>query len=238
VDYLNFREPFNAWSHAAWLLLSLPATYILWRKARGDRAKRVSLFVFGLTLSACYLGSTLFHGVRSGEERIMILGRLDHVGIHLLIAGSYTPLAWNLLRGPWRTGTLLAVWLSTLAGSTMLLFNIQLSPLLATCEYLTLGWGALFCYFEIARSIPHRRLRPLVLGGMLYSVGALINLCHWPILWPGVFGYHELFHLWVMAGSSAHFWFMLTVIAERREAIGVLEPVTVLEDHPTVRYRR
>jgi hemolysin III len=232
----DFREPFSAWSHAAWLLLSLPATYILVRRSGGDRAKRVSLFVFGITLSACYLGSTLFHGVRSGEARIMFFDRLDHVGIHLLIAGSYTPLAWNLMRGPWRSGTLAAVWLSTLAGSTMQLLNIQFSPLLATCEYLALGWGALFCYFEIARTVPHRRLLPLVVGGMLYSVGAVLNLLHWPVLWPGVFGSHEMFHLWVMAGSVAHFWFMLTVVAASPNVVGVLEPVRVVENGSRARF--
>src|SRR5205823_1230985 len=135
-----------------------------------------------------------------------------HVGIHLLIAGSYTPVAWNLLRGRWRRVTLAAVWSTTLVASALLIMNIRLPMPLATCEYLALGWGALFCYFEIARVLSHRALRPLVVGGVLYSVGALLNLFHWPVLWPGVFGSHEMFHLWVMGGSFAHFWFMLSAV--------------------------
>jgi hemolysin III len=213
VDILNFREPFSAWSHAVWLLLSVPATFVLWRRSGGDRSKRFSLLVFGLTLAACYLGSTLYHAVRAAQDRLEVFDRLDHVGIHLLIAGSYTPLAWNLMRGRWRWGTLAAVWGSTLAGSVLILGNARLSALLATCEYLALGWGAIFCYFEIARVVTHRPLRPLILGGLLYSVGAVLNLLQWPVIWPGVFGPHEIFHLWVMGGSFAHFWFMLTVVA-------------------------
>jgi hemolysin III len=169
--------------------------------------------IFGLTLAACYMGSMLYHGVRLDQGRIDFFDRLDHIGIHLLIAGSYTPLAWNLMRGRWRWGTLIAVWVTTLVSSGLLLANYRLPLPLATCEYLALGWGALLVYFEVARVVTHRSMRPLVLGGVLYSVGALLNVLHWPVLWPGVFGSHEMFHLWVMAGSSAHFWFMLTAVA-------------------------
>ncbi|GAC1449772.1 MAG: hemolysin III family protein [Isosphaeraceae bacterium] len=212
MSYLDFREPFSAWSHGLWLLLSVPATVLLWRRCGGNRAKRFTLLIFGLSLAACSLGSTLYHGVRVGNDGLELFDRLDHVGIHLLIAGSYTPLAWNLLRGHWRWGTLLAVWSSTLVGSGLLLANIRLPGPLQTCEYMALGWGALLCYCEMARVISHRAMRPLVLGGVFYSIGALLNLMEWPNLWPGVFGPHEMFHLWVMAGSAFHFWFMLTAV--------------------------
>ncbi len=210
---LQFREPFSAWSHGLWLLLSIPATIVLWRRCRGDRAKQWSLAIFGVTLVACYLGSMLYHGLRLEKESIDLFDRLDHIGIHLLIAGSYTPVAWNLMRGNWRWGTLTAVWLTTLVSSGLLLWNVRPPLPLATCEYLALGWGALFVYFEVARVVTHKSMRPLVLGGILYSIGALLNLMRWPELWPGVFGSHEMFHLWVMGGSAAHFWFMLTAVA-------------------------
>ena len=66
VYLFQFREPFSAWSHGLWLLLSIPATFVLWRRCGGDRAKQLSLTVFGLSLAACYLGSMLYHGVRLG----------------------------------------------------------------------------------------------------------------------------------------------------------------------------
>lgn len=212
MTYLEFREPFNAWSHGLWLVMSLPATFILWRRCEGDRAKRISLLIFGLTMSACYLGSMLYHGVRLEKEGIDFFDRLDHIGIHLLIAGTYTPLAWSLMRGPWRWGTLAAVWSTTLVGSGLLLANIRLPVPLATCEYLALGWGALLCYVQMSRVLSHRALAPLVIGGVFYSIGAVINLLHWPSIWPEVIGHHGVFHLWVMAGSTFHFWFMLTAV--------------------------
>jgi hemolysin III len=212
MDLMSFREPFSTWSHGLWLVLSIPATVVLWRRSGGDTAKRVTLLIFGLSLVACYLGSTLFHAVRVDRARLALFDRLDHVGIHLLIAGSYTPVAWNLLRGRWRAWTLVAVWGATGVASALLLARIKLPVPVATCEYLALGWGSLFCYVEIARVLPRRVMRPLVVGGVFYSVGAVFNLIHWPRPWPGVFGHHEIFHLWVMAGSSAHFWFMLTAV--------------------------
>jgi hemolysin III len=108
----------------------------------------------------------------------------------------------------------------------LLLANYRLPLPLATCEYLALGWGALFVYFEVARVVTHRSMRPLVIGGVFYSVGALLNLMRWPVLWPGVFGSHEMFHLWVMAGSAAHFWFMLTAVAPLA-CVGRVEPEAV-----------
>ena len=208
----HLREPFSAWSHGLWLLLSIPATFVLWRRCGGDRAKQLSLTVFGLCLAACYLGSTLYHGVRLGKDSIELFDRLDHVGIYLLIAGSYTPVAWNLMKGRWRWGTLGAVWVTTLVGSGLQLGRVRLLGPLATCEYLAMGWGALLVYFQVARVVSHRAMFPLVVGGVFYSVGAVLNLLRWPVIWPGVIGSHEVFHLWVMAGSLAHFWFMLTAV--------------------------
>jgi hemolysin III len=208
-----FREPVSAWSHCLWMLLSLPATYLLLRRCGGDWSKRFSLLVFGLSLLTCYLGSTLYHGVRLPQEKIDLFDRIDHIGIYVLIAGSYTPLAWCLLRGRWKWGILTVAWFLAAAGTVLVMTCGVLPMFWSTLMYLAMGWGAIFCYFELARLMSHRALRPLLTGGVLYSVGAVLNLLHWPELWPGVFRAHELFHLFVMAGSLAHFWFMLTVVA-------------------------
>ena len=83
---------------------------------------------------------------------------------------------------------------------------------IATTTYLAMGWGSLFCYRELARTYSHRTLLPLPLGGIFYSVGAVINLLKWPVISPGVFASHEVFHLFVIAGSACHVYFMLRVV--------------------------
>jgi hemolysin III len=213
IAALDFREPINAWSHCLWLLLSIPATVYLWKRCDGDRAKRLSLLIFGLSLAACYGGSTLFHGARVSRTWLNRFDELDHIGIFILIAGSYTPVAWNLLDGRSRWGTLAAAWLFSALGTALLLTCGVFTMFWSTCMYMALGWGATVCYIEMARNLSHRTLFPLLFGGILYTMGAVINLAHWPVLRPGVFAEHELFHMFVMAGSVAHFWFMLNVVA-------------------------
>jgi hemolysin III len=81
-----------------------------------------------------------------------------------------------------------------------------------TCLYLGMGWGVIACYAELARVISHRAWRLLIRGGLFYSAGAAFNALGWPILWPGHFGTHELFHLFVLAGSLMHYRLMLDVV--------------------------
>jgi hemolysin III len=212
MNFLDFREPVSTWSHGAGLLLVLPGTVLLWRRSAGDSTKRLSLLVYGLTLAFCYSASTLFHGVRLPAARIAAFARLDRVGIFALIAGSYTPLAWCLMRGRWRRWTLAIVWGVATTATALIATGRQLSPVLSTGLYLGMGWGVLACYSEIARVVSHRALLPIVLGGLSYSLGAVLNLLHWPVLFPGIFGAHELFHLFVLAGSLAHYRFILKVV--------------------------
>jgi hemolysin III len=213
MSWLDFREPFSAWSHAAGFMLALPGTVLLWGRSSGSTfAKRVSVLIFGLSLAFCYAASTIYHGSRVPEGGLSVLNRLDHVGILVLIAGSYTPLVGNLMRGWWRRGVLLSVWLVAAAASGALLLGGSVPLLGITGLYLMMGWGIVVCYSELARVVSHRALRPLVTGGLLYSTGAALNALRLPRLWPETFGSHELFHLFVLAGSLSHYRLILNVV--------------------------
>ena len=212
MGILELREPFSAWSHLAGLVLAFPGTLLLWRRSAGDHGKQLALLVYGLSLAFCYAASTLYHGVRLPAARIAAFARLDGVGIFALIAGSYTPLAWCLMRGRWRRWTLAVVWTVAATATILIAAGRHFSPLLSTCVYLGMGWGVVVCYSQIAQVVTHRALVPIVVGGLSYSVGAVLNVLHWPALWPGTFGTHELFHLFVLAGSLAHYLFILKVV--------------------------
>ncbi len=212
MDFLHLREPVSSWTHCAGLLLAFPGTWLLWRRSAGDPAKRLSLLVYGFTLAFCYSASTLFHGVRLSHAGIAAFARLDGVGIFALIAGSYTPIAWTLMRSRWRRWTLATVWGVAASATIMIATGRHFSPVLGTGLYLGMGWGAVLCYSEIAKVVSQRALLPIVVGGLFYSVGAVLNLLHWPALWAGIFGPHELFHLFVLAGSLAHYRFILKVV--------------------------
>ena len=171
MNFLDFREPASAWSHCAGLVLAVPGTWLLWRRSAGDSPKRLSLLIYGLTLAFCYCASTLFHGVRLPAARIAAFARLDGVGIFALIAGSYTPMAWCLMRGRWRRWTLVSVWGVAAMATAVIATGRHFPPVWGTGLYLAMGWGALACYAEIAqvgvapRVAAHRGRRPLVQPG-------------------------------------------------------------------------
>ena len=208
----DFRDPVSAWTHFAGLMLAIPGTMVLGRRSNGEPGKQLSLLVYGLSLIFCYAASTLYHGVRLPTGRLAAFVRLDSVGIFALIAGSYTPLAWNLMRGRWRAWTLAAVWVTAVTAIALIAAGRRFSPALGTCVYLGMGWGVVVCYARIARVVSHRALLPVVVGGLFYSLGAVLNVLRWPTLWPGIFGVHDLFHLFVIAGSLTHYWFILKVV--------------------------
>ena len=99
----------------------------------------------------------------------------------------------------------------TAVASGLLAVSGAFSPAWMTGLYLGMGWGVVACYAELAKVVSHRALIPLVAGGVFYSVGAILNVLHWPTLWPGVVGPHELFHLFVIAGSLAHYYLVFKV---------------------------
>lgn len=218
MDFWPFREAINTWTHLIWMILAMPGTVILWQRSRGDRPKQFSMLVFGLTLIACFGGSSLFHALRLPEDRLQPYITLDYVGIYLLIAGTGTVITFNLLSGGWKWGILGSVWLAAIAGITSRLFAFSIPTWFSTVLYLTMGWGLISCYPELAKALSHRALRLVVLGGLLYSVGALVYVFNWPALWPGVINSHELLHICTMAASLTHYCFVFKYVTpyERR----------------------
>lgn len=226
MDLLALREPVSALSHGAGMLLSLSGIPFLWQRSRGDRGKRASLLIYSATMAACFAASASFHAVRGPEFVIAEFNRLDHIGIYLYIAGCYTCLCCNLLCDAWRSRGLWLAWTGAGAGVGLETWCDHVPPAVSVSLYLAFGWGCALLYLALARKLSHRRLRPLLVGGVLYTIGAVLFVTGWPILWPGVFGAHELFHLFVLAGSLAHFQFVLRVVVPARR-----RPVVAASTH-------
>jgi hemolysin III len=213
MNWLDVREPVSAWTHFAWLVLSIPATWVLWRRAaagsHGSALKRTGVLIFGFTLAFCFAGSFLFHAVPPRLARPF--NTMDHIGIYLLIAGTVTPIALIAMRGRWRIALLGGIWALALSGISLRL-AVRLPVGMLTVGYVVMGWVGCATWFELSRHLPAARIRPLWAGGLIYTAGAVLNSLHWPDVYPGLVGAHEVFHLFVMAGSACHYWFILTAI--------------------------
>ena len=205
------HEPINCLSHLLGVFLSLLATLSLVSVSKGSVLHGFSFMVYGLSSVLLYTASSALHGFKVNEERRRLLLKLDHVGIFCLIAGSYTPIALITLRNynP-RLGWALffLVWTLAAIGMTLKLRWLDLHHWYSTGFYIALGWLAIFILGPLTQALSLGALMLLLLGGVFYSIGAVIFGLQRPNFYPGFFGHHELWHLFVLAGGASHFLMM------------------------------
>lgn len=200
----RLKDPGSALTHLVGALLSVAGLVRMLTQA-GDPWTIVSLTVFGISLIALYTASTLYHSLTLGPKGTLALRKVDHMMIFLLIAGTYTPFCLLPLRGAWGWSILAAIWTCAAAGMLVKLFWMGAPRWLSTAFYVIMGWLIVVAIYPLSQAVAPGSLVWLVTGGLLYTVGALLYATKWPNPWPGRFGFHEIWHLFVMAGSGAHF---------------------------------
>ena len=210
-NMIKVKDPVSGWTHFAGALLAVAGFgYLVTIAAiKGTAWHVVSFAVFGLATVLLYTSSALYHMLRISQAGTLILKRLDHIMIFMVIAGTYTPLCLLPLRGAWGWSLFGAVWGLALAGVFLKVFFLGAPRLLSTAIYLVMGWLCVVAGYPIVTRLPAGALLWLALGGMFYTGGAVIYALKRPDPWPGVFGFHEIWHLCVLAGTFCHFWVML-----------------------------
>ena len=216
MDLLHVRQPVNAWTHGVWVLFCIPACLYLHLRAGRNLLKQVGLTAFTIGLVCCFAGSWLYHSVPPASVSVCM--QLDYIGIFLLILGTTTPVVLVVLRGWLRWSMVFLFWSMGTAGVVLRALAVPLPDGVSTAFYIMMGWTSLLCYVELSRRLSYRALRPVWIGGVIYSVGGLTSTLHWPNLWPpGVFGAHELSHVCFMLASLCHYVFMLRVVVPYEE---------------------
>ncbi len=198
----RLRDPFSAISHYVGAALSLIGVGVLLNLSAGRPIAILAFLIYGSSLLALYTASGVYHSVISSPP---ILQKIDHGAIYLLIAGTYTPIC--LLGLPRELGYLMLAAQAGLAaiGIGALLFFGGGPKWLRLVLYLLMGWMVLFLLRPLSASMPAWAVGWLVAGGLIYSVGTIVYATKRPTLWPGKFDSHDLWHLFVMAGSAAHY---------------------------------
>lgn len=200
---VRFKEPFNGISHLLGAIAAIVVTILFLHATRQDPAPVGAAFaVYGASMIVLYSASAWYHLLDVSPRVHRALRTLDHVSISLLIAGTYTPLCLVALHG--RTGTALfwAVW--GLAAAVILtdVFWLEAPRVLKTILYVLLGWVAIWAMAPLQRAVGWGGLAWLLGGGVVYSAGSVLYAIKKPDPLPGIFGFHEIWHLFVLAGSA------------------------------------
>jgi hemolysin III len=211
----RLREPVSGLTHLAGALLAVVALGVLLAGAAGEGRldQFVAFGVFGCSLVALYGASALYHLLPVSPPAVARLRRLDHMAIFVLIAGTYTPICVLALEGGWGAGLLGVVWVLAFCGVVLKLLWMDAPRWLTVGLYLGMGWVAVVAAAAILKAVPPGGMAWILGGGLVYSAGAVIYGLKWPDIRPGVFGFHELWHLFVLAGSACHFWAMLRYVS-------------------------
>lgn len=197
---MYYGERFNALTHLCGALLALAGSVVLIARATqdGDPWKVVSVSIYGATLVLLYSFSTLYHSLRGRAKAI--LRKLDHHCIYLLIAGTYTPFCLVTLRGPWGWSLLVVVWGLAGLGSLQELKSNRGARILSVAIYVVMGWVALVAVAPLLQALGTAGFAWLAAGGLFYTVGIIFYALDARL--PHA---HGIWHLFVIAGSAAHY---------------------------------
>ena len=211
---MKVRDPFSGFSHLAGAILSVAGLCLLIRYAsmNGTVWHIVSFSIFGASLILLYTASSIYHLLSVSEKSIRVLRKIDHMMIYILIAGTYTPVCLIPLRGGWGWSLLISIWGIAMIGIILKVLWFNAPRWLYTLFYLLMGWLIVIAFVPLVRTMPIAAMLWLIAGGLLYTVGAVIYGTKWPKLKSKVFGFHEMFHIFVLYGSFCHFWMMFRYI--------------------------
>ena len=197
-------------SHQAAFYAALGAGLTLVGSARSGHTA-LPLGVYALCMAAMFGISALYHRPDWGPVARLRMRRLDHCGIFLMIAGSYTPVCTLALPAPQGLRLLAAVWIGALAGIAQALLWVQAPKPVTAAIYLSISWLAAWTLPDLWRAIGPAGMALLLGGGLAYSAGAVVYAARRPDPAPRVFGYHEIFHALVVAAAISHYAMIVRV---------------------------
>jgi hemolysin III len=208
------KDPVSSLTHLCFALLAIPCTTLLiyFSAQYGTVWHIVSFAVFGLTLLLLYSASAVYHMLKISEKANRMLKKIDHMMIFILIAGTYTPICLVPLRGAWGLSLMIVVWGMAVAGIVLKAVWIDAPRWLATLIYVIMGWSVVVAFFPLMDAVAPGGIALLVLGGVTYTLGAVIYALKRPKFQLSAFGFHELFHLFVMGGTTFHVIFMFRYV--------------------------
>ncbi len=209
---LRLREPFSSASHLFGALAGIVGAIYLLCDCDQHWSSVVTVLVYSLALISLFLVSGLLHGLHCSAATLEKLERLDYAAIYLFIAGTYTPICLFVISGPFGISLLVAEWFLAGLGAWLSLTRGPQSRNLQVCIYLAMGWAFLLLLPTLSHALSPLAFNLLILGGMLYSVGAVVFIINCPNLFRTRYSAHEFWHVMVLLAGSAHYFAIAQVI--------------------------
>ena len=207
MNQMNIQRQnrFSSYSHLCGAITVLVGAAALVYQARSSLPLVIASATYGLATIFMLLSSALYHAFKTGENQASSLRKMDHFAIFCMIAGTFTPLCYIYLEGYLKWSIIIAQWALVIAGFFLNFFYIKAPRVFTTVIYLLMGWIAIIPIKQLLSVVPVLSMILLCLGGLAYSVGAVIYMLKKPDPMPGFFGFHEIFHLLILIGVFLHF---------------------------------
>jgi channel protein (hemolysin III family) len=205
----GFCQPVSSFSHLIAAGAALMAAVPLVRLGRGSYGRVFALSVYVSCVIAALAISGVYHSLAEGGRARLIMQRLDYFAIWMAMAGTFTAIHGLMCRGFWRGGLLCIIWGYAIVGVLLqLLWWQRFTGPTGLVLYLGLGWIGFLSAIKIGRQIGYKRVLPVVGAGIVFSTGAILEACSWPVLLPPWVGAHEVFHFAVIAGIATLWLFI------------------------------
>lgn len=201
----KIKDPVSCLTHMAGFFLSILGLYLLLMAGNGP-LEAISFAVFGTTMMLMYSASTVYHMFSLSERGTNILRKIDHIMIYLFIAGSFTPFTLLLMDGALKWTVISVIWGIAFLGIMFKLLWLHAPRWVSLAFYLGMGWLGLIVLPYTIMELPAPAAWWVVAGGLSYTIGAVVYGIQKPNPSPDWFGFHEIWHLFVMGGSFCHFW--------------------------------
>jgi hemolysin III len=209
----RFYEPVNGFTHLVGAILAGFGMIWLMTLTGNDTAKFITAAIYGASMVLAFSASTALHLTQCSDRVRDWLTRADHAAIYVMIAGTYTPFCYNVLSDDGRWGIISIIWVLALAGVLYKLFIYKKDSALSTLSYVAMGWLAVVLFPQALHLFPSPVLWLIGGGGVTYSVGAVIYATKKPNI-HRFFGFHELWHIFVLVGSAMHFIAVMLVLTK------------------------
>lgn len=201
----KFREPVNSLTHWGGAILAFIGLIALLIVGWSTTAKIISLVVYGLSLIFLFSASATYHMVQVKDKALEIFRKVDHAAIYVLIAGTYTPFCVNAFEGFFKWGMLSVIWSLAVIGIIVKVFYIKAPRWLNAGIYVIMGWLSVSAAGQMLTTLPTWVFAWLLAGGIIYTLGAIVYSTKIFNFKPGVFGFHEVWHIFVLLAAGAHF---------------------------------